>query len=129
MTHRSAQLHHPPDEAHPSTFCPVVGHIHLIVVQVGPVRGISIKLQEEERERRDQYVPEVSAVAVTGPINVDADTKEMLDKLVCALYVRHDTTQATLQGFGNIQNLVVEDAKEHKGEKPRRERRERPNKQ
>merc|ERR1719331_2013911 len=62
-------------------------------IQRGPVRGISLKLQEEERERRMDFVPDVSAVD-TDVIEVDAETKALLRSL----------------DMGNLPGLVVQQA-------------------
>jgi small subunit ribosomal protein S17e len=48
-------------------------------IQNGPVRGISLKLQEEERERKMEFVPKESEFKMGGPI--DEDTKKMLEEL------------------------------------------------
>merc|ERR1712054_675527 len=46
----------------------------------GPVKGISLKLQEEEREKRLDYIPDISVVdlEIEKGIEIDADTKNML---------------------------------------------------
>ena len=57
------------------------------------MRGISIKLQEEERERRDNYMPEVSAVDpdAIDVLSIDADTKAM------HVFVMDEATQTGLR--------------------------------
>jgi small subunit ribosomal protein S17e len=69
-------------------------------IQAGPVRGISIKLQEEERERRDNYVPEVSALEPQTMISIDQDTKDMLNAF----------------DFKSLPNVTVQEASEQQNQ-------------
>merc|ERR1712121_444977 len=63
-------------------------------IKHAPVRGISIKLQEEERDRRDNYVPTVSYIDAQDTIDIDAETKEMLTMLDMASIPRLQVTSA-----------------------------------
>jgi len=49
-------------------------------ISKGPVRGISLKLQEEERERRLDFVPETSALD-QPELNICQETRDMLESL------------------------------------------------
>merc|ERR1712130_340912 len=77
-------------------------------IQRGPVRGISFKLQEEERERKDQYAPEISALDFTqntesGSLDVDQETKDLLKSL----------------GFDSIPTNVIAVSQQQTVERPR----------
>jgi small subunit ribosomal protein S17e len=56
----------------------------------GPVRNISLKLQEEERERRLDFVPEVSALE-QETIAIDRETRDLLESM----------------GYGSLNGVVV----------------------
>ncbi|KAK0425799.1 hypothetical protein QR680_009392 [Steinernema hermaphroditum] len=81
-------------------------------IEKGPVRGISIKLQEEERERRDNYMPEVSVVdpSQLTAIEVDADTRAMVESMG---YHLTNLVEAKAGGVGGARRLesmeVVDD--------------------
>jgi len=77
-------------------------------IQKGPVRGISFKLQEEERERKDNYVPAESALKL-DTIEVDPETHALLNSM----------------SFGKLPGLKVRVERIEPVQRERRERRPR----
>jgi len=64
-------------------------------LEKGPVHGISFKLQEQEREKRDNWMPKESKLSQQS-IRVDQETKDMLAAI----------------GLGEMSDVVVMDNKQ-----------------
>lgn len=83
-------------------------------ISKGPVIGISLKLQEEERERRENVIPDVSFIEeLLEQIEVDEETDEMVNAL----------------GFGKLKGVAkiqVQQAYNPREHRPRREKSEKP---
>lgn len=90
----------------------IAGYVtHLMVrIQRGPVRGISLKLQEEERERRMDYVPEKSQVdtLIENKVKIDTLTMKMLSEM----------------DFANIKDVIVRSGEGQRRQVPRGPRRQ-----
>lgn len=97
-------------------------------IQRGPVRGISFKLQEEERERKDQYVPEISALdfsqnSETGQLDVDQETKDLLKSIgvrLPAYFSARNVCMLISGQFDSIPVNVVAVSAQQVVERPRR---------
>jgi len=72
----------------------IAGYITHLMKRIsrGSVRGISLKLQEEERERKMDFIPPTSAFDTDTHIAIDQDTDEMLRSIE----------------FGSISGVTVE---------------------
>ena len=86
----------------------VSGYVTVLMkrIQRGPVRGISLKLQEEERERKLDYVPEVCALDREFKIQVNPETESMLASM----------------GMGDLKRVQSQTRTEQRGDRRREKR-------
>jgi len=82
-----------------------VTHLMKRISRGSSIRGISLKLQEEERERRMDFVPDKSVLDLET-IDIDADTEDMLKSL----------------DFPDLQGISVSAAHEQQYRPPRQNR-------
>lgn len=62
----------------------IAGYTTLLLkrIQKGPVKGISLKIQEEQREKRLDTIPEKSNIDITKEnVAITKETKEMLESI------------------------------------------------
>lgn len=72
-------------------------------IQKGSVRGISLRLQEAERERKQDLMPERSITEV-DTVYTDADTMEMIKHLGCSFSVKEQVVESRGGRNRNFQN-------------------------
>lgn len=79
----------------------IAGYVtHMMIrLKKGNVRSISLKLQEAERERKQDQMPDRSITEVDGPVQTDKDTIAMLNDIKVNFAVKevmHDSQRRAI---------------------------------
>merc|ERR1711998_668702 len=69
-------------------------------IQKGPVRGISLRLQEEERERKMDFIPDKSEIQIE---EIEVRKDPVLKEMIKALGVKHLVPQMKQKDQGKRQ--------------------------
>lgn len=67
-------------------------------IQNGPVKGISLKIQEEERERRLDFVPKESNINLETTTEVDQETYNYLEAISPGIVSKLQVQQEQVTG-------------------------------
>jgi len=82
----------------------IAGYVTHLMKRIsrGPVKGISLLLQEEERERRDNYVPDASILeTMMDHFEIDEQTKDMLEGMIDITKLNVNVSNNPLPSYRN----------------------------